>query len=98
MRIISINRAHFCDYFDIEHPMLTACSSILTSRKRKLRELFAVATDEDGLPSYNFSNPDAPPATPAEKIFLTECDISLYVPLSYKTPVLRFLSCLHRVK
>ncbi|KAK0646101.1 hypothetical protein B0T16DRAFT_153476 [Cercophora newfieldiana] len=52
-------------------------SSILTSRKRKLRELFAIATDEDGIPSFDFSNIDGPPATAAEQKFLNDCDLSL---------------------
>ncbi|KAL2020360.1 hypothetical protein VTK56DRAFT_8489 [Thermocarpiscus australiensis] len=49
--------------------------SIAQSRKRKLRELFAIATHEDGIPDYDFSNPDLPPATPAEAKFLIENDI-----------------------
>ena len=52
-------------------------SSILTSRKRKLRELFAVATGEDGFPSFDFSDADAPPLTPFEQKFLNECDLLL---------------------
>ena len=47
----------------------------MQSRKRKLRELFAVATDEDAIPNHDFSNPDAPPTTPAEAKFLIEYDI-----------------------
>ena len=51
------------------------CSAIVTSRKRKLRELFAVATEVEGIPNFDFSNPDAPPATPAEAKFLFDSDI-----------------------
>ncbi|KXH48864.1 hypothetical protein CNYM01_04880 [Colletotrichum nymphaeae SA-01] len=51
-------------------------SSIVTSRKRKLRQLFAVATEGDALPTNDFANPDAPPATAAEIQFLQGCDIS----------------------
>ncbi|OHE95468.1 hypothetical protein CORC01_09201 [Colletotrichum orchidophilum] len=51
-------------------------SSIVTSRKRKLRQLFAVATEGDALPTNDFANPDAPPATAAELQFLQRCDIS----------------------
>ncbi|PHH88996.1 hypothetical protein CDD83_6787 [Cordyceps sp. RAO-2017] len=51
------------------------CSAIVTSRKRKLRELFAVATQADALPDDGFSNPDAPAATPAEWQFLQASDI-----------------------
>ena len=49
------------------------------SRKRKLRELFAVATDEDGIPNYDPSDPDAPTATPAEQKFLNDFNILQYV-------------------
>jgi hypothetical protein len=59
--------------------VLTACSSIVSSRKRKLRELFAVATIEDGIPNFDFSDPDAPSTTPDEETFLNESDILRYV-------------------
>ncbi|RSM00493.1 hypothetical protein CEP52_009088 [Fusarium oligoseptatum] len=51
------------------------CSSIVTSRKRKLRELFAVATQSEGLPHPVLTNPDAPTTTPAEWQFLQANDI-----------------------
>ncbi|GJN66616.1 MYB and HSA domain-containing protein [Purpureocillium lilacinum] len=51
------------------------CSAIVTSRKRKLRELFAVATQVDPLPDHGLANPDAPAATPAEWQFLQASDI-----------------------
>ncbi|KAK2064272.1 hypothetical protein LY76DRAFT_105264 [Colletotrichum caudatum] len=51
-------------------------SSIVTSRKRKLRQLFAVATESDALPTNDFANPDAPPTSAAELQFLQTCDIS----------------------
>ncbi|KAM4068164.1 myb-like DNA-binding domain-containing protein [Hirsutella rhossiliensis] len=51
------------------------CSAIVTSRKRKLRELFAVASQVDPLPDDGFANPDAPAATPAEWQFLQASDI-----------------------
>lgn len=55
----------------------------MLSRKRKLRELFAVATEEDGIPNHDFSNPDAPPITPAEAKFLIDTDILQYVLLVF---------------
>ncbi|PNY24017.1 Chromatin modification-like protein EAF1 [Tolypocladium capitatum] len=55
--------------------MLTMRSAIVTLRKRKLRELFAVATQVDPLPDDGFANPDAPAATPAEWQFLQASDI-----------------------
>ncbi|PHH62910.1 hypothetical protein CDD81_6543 [Ophiocordyceps australis] len=51
------------------------CSAIVTSRKRKLRELFAVATHVSTLPNDGFANPDAPAATAAEWQFLQASDI-----------------------
>lgn len=51
------------------------CSSIVTSRKRKLRELFAVATQVENLPHTVLANPDAPTTTPAEWQFLQANDI-----------------------
>jgi chromatin modification-related protein VID21 len=55
--------------------VLTFCSAIVTSRKRKLRELFAVATEVDGVPNLDFSDPDAPATTQAEAKFLFDSDI-----------------------
>ncbi|UZP41365.1 hypothetical protein NXS19_009181 [Fusarium pseudograminearum] len=52
------------------------CSSIVTSRKRKLRELFVVATQSEGLPHPVLTNPDAPTTTPAEWQFLQANDIN----------------------
>ncbi|CAK7266755.1 RNA polymerase II transcription elongation factor SpEAF [Sporothrix epigloea] len=50
-------------------------SSIVRSRKRKLRELYAVATDTEGaLQSTNF-DVDAPPSTTGETKFLLDTDI-----------------------
>ncbi|TWU73582.1 chromatin modification- protein VID21 [Metarhizium rileyi] len=58
------------------------CNAIVTSRKRKLRELFAVATQVDSLPNHAFANPDAPAATPAEWQFLQANDILQGKPLN----------------
>ncbi|KAJ4292135.1 RNA polymerase II transcription elongation factor SpEAF [Collariella sp. IMI 366227] len=63
-----------------DHPKLLRAKqsesrSIATSRKRKLRELWAVATDEDGIPSLDLTDADAPAATPAEEKFLVASDI-----------------------
>lgn len=79
MRIILIDRANFCDHFDTIKAVLTLCSSIVLSRKRKLRELFAVATDENVFPTFDPSDATAPSTTAAEQKFLIDCDISLYV-------------------
>lgn len=79
----SLDRAQSCDPNDIIFGVLTFFSSIVTSRKRKLRQLFAVATESDALPTNDFANPDAPPATAAEIQFLQGCDISQYVVLFF---------------
>ncbi len=59
--------------------MLTFFSAIATSRKRKLRILYAVATVADGIPNLTLASTDAPPATPAEIQFLQTSDILQYV-------------------
>jgi chromatin modification-related protein VID21 len=71
--------------------VLTTCSSIASSRKRKLRELFAIAAaDRDGIPNFDLSDPDAPPTAPAEEKFLNEADILQYVTLSQYTVFIPF--------
>ncbi|KAL2068631.1 hypothetical protein VTL71DRAFT_14968 [Oculimacula yallundae] len=50
-------------------------SRIVTSRKRKLREFFAVCDHDGPLPQTNLSNPDAPPTSVAEDRFLEVTDI-----------------------
>jgi hypothetical protein len=91
VRIAAFDRAQFSDHFDGRHAALTIFRSIASSRKRKLRELFAVATDEhDGIPDLDSSDPDAPPTRPAESKFLAEFDICQYVPLCLEYHVLLF--------
>lgn len=51
------------------------CSSIRQSRKRKLRELYAVATILNGLPNFPLGHLDAPPTNDAEAKFLDANDI-----------------------
>ncbi|KAH8650885.1 hypothetical protein BGZ60DRAFT_421049 [Tricladium varicosporioides] len=53
----------------------TELSGIVTSRKRKLREFFAVCDNERPLPQLNLSNPDAPLTSVAEEHFLDVSDI-----------------------
>lgn len=55
------------------------CSGIVTSRKRKLREFFAVCDNEGPVPQTTYSSPDAPPTTAAEERFLDVTDILKYV-------------------
>ncbi len=62
----------------MRHLVLMIGSSIVTSRKRKLRELFAVATDIDATPTADLRDADAPPTTPGESKFLLDSDILRY--------------------
>lgn len=75
----SCDRANFSAAKDIIFALLTPCSAIVASRKRKLRELFAVATGAEGQSHDGFANPDAPPATQAEGNFLQANEIIKYV-------------------
>lgn len=59
--------------------MLTPDSAIVTSRKRKLREFFAVTNQVDPLPQDAFANPDAPATTAAEWQFLQTSEILQFV-------------------
>ena len=79
MSPISDERAIFSDHDGAIYGVLTPCSAIVTSRKRKLRELFAVATQVESLPNEAFANTDAPAPTPAENKFLHDSDILQYV-------------------
>lgn len=81
VRTPPFDRAGSSDSDDINFVVLTLLSSIVRSRKRKLRELFAVATTTDGVPKYSLANPDVPPLTPAEQDFLRQCDILQYGPI-----------------
>lgn len=76
---VSLNRADFSDHGNVIFGLLTCFSSIVTSRKRKLRELFAVATHSESLPHPVLTNPDAPTTTPAEWQFLQANDVFQYV-------------------
>jgi chromatin modification-related protein VID21 len=70
-----LERANFSDHRDVIFVVLTRLSAIVASRKRKLRELFAVTTQVDALPNDAFANPDAPAATATEWQFLQANDI-----------------------
>ena len=59
--------------------MLMAASSIGTARKRKLRELYSVATEADAAPNPIFKDGDATAASPPELSFLLDSDILRYV-------------------
>lgn len=73
------DRAQLPGSGDAKFVVLTPCSAIVRSRKRKIRELFAVATVEDGIPSVSLVNLDAPPTNAAESKYLDASDLSKYV-------------------
>lgn len=75
--------------------MLMTFSSIVRSRKRKLRELYALATDGDAALNTTAFDLDAPPSTQAETKFLIETDILQYVHCAYSNFYIRVLpSCM----
>lgn len=76
---VPLDRAQLPGPGDTNFVVLTPRSAIVRSRKRKIRELFAVATVEDGIPSLSLVNPDAPPTNAAESKYLDACDLSKYV-------------------
>jgi hypothetical protein len=55
------------------------CSGIVASRKRKLREFFAVCDHDGPIPQIKLTNIDAPPTSAAEARFLDVTDILQYV-------------------
>ena len=79
MRLDSKEAEFSSDENDIIFVMLMICSSIVTSRKRKLHELWVVATHADTLPHDAFENTEAPTSTPAEWQFLQANDVLQYV-------------------
>lgn len=58
--------------------MLINCSGIVLSRKRKLRELYAVCDNEFPIPQIDLTKPDAPPFNSKEAQFLERTDILRY--------------------
>lgn len=51
----------------------------MTSRKRKLRQLYAVCIDQEPLPTLSYDSIDAPPTNVEEQRFLDASDILKYV-------------------
>lgn len=74
-----LDRARSSDSNETIFALLTHASSIVTSRKRKLRELYDVATPDHGGPNAASANYDAPTPSQAELQFLHHCDILKYV-------------------
>lgn len=79
MSIISIERPNFSHSNHVIIVLLTPGSAIVTSRKRKLHELYTVATHGEGLYGNTFTKPDAPPTTQSEIDFLQANEILQYV-------------------
>ena len=59
--------------------VLMDVSSIGTARKRKLRELFSVATEADAAPNPTYKDGDASAASPPELSFLLDSDLLRYI-------------------
>jgi chromatin modification-related protein VID21 len=72
----TLRRIDACRYHGADN-----CSGIVASRKRKLREFFAVCDNDGPIPQLDLSNVDAPPTNAAEAHFLEVTDILQYVAL-----------------
>lgn len=72
-------RADSCDHFDAHFVVLTPLRSIRLSRKRKLHEVYCVATQVDALPLVAFVADDSQPATPEESRFYHDNLVLQYV-------------------
>jgi hypothetical protein len=57
-------------------------SDVVTTRKRKLRQLYAFCDAEDAIPKVTFASLDAPPTSTGEAKFLEVSDILQYVAYS----------------
>lgn len=71
-------RENPCDHFGPIFVILTACSSIRASKKRKLREVYCVATQRDALPLLDPPANDAEPSTQEERRFLNDNAVLKY--------------------
>lgn len=72
-------RENPCDHFGAVLVLLTACSSIRASKKRKLREVYCVATQRDALPLLDPPANDAETPTSEEWRFLNDNAVLKYV-------------------
>lgn len=72
-------RAGSCDHFDVNFMVLTPLRSIRASRKRKLHEVYCVATQVDALPLVASVADDSQPATVEESKFHDDNVILQYV-------------------
>lgn len=72
-------RENPCDYFGAISVVLTSCSSIRASKKRKLREVYCVATQRDALPLLDPPANDAETPTQEEWRFLDDNAVLKYV-------------------
>jgi len=70
-----VDRADFLDHFSIHICILTTASSIRTARKRKLRELYSVATDSNAAPNPTSGDGNATSTLPPELSFLLDSEL-----------------------
>lgn len=68
------------DHFDTSIVVLTTCSSIRASKKRKLHELYCVATQVGALPVVDTAGVGTHPTTEEEARFLDDNAVLQYVP------------------
>lgn len=76
---ISFCSADLRDHFDTILLVLTACSSIRASKKRKLHELYCVAAQVGALPLVDTTGDGAHPTTEEEARFLGDNAVLQYV-------------------
>lgn len=86
-------RENPCDHFGPDFVVLTSCSSIRASKRRKLREVYCVATQRDALPLLDPPASDAEHPTSEEWRFLNDNAVLKYVFSVQESPhITRFQS------
>lgn len=81
--LVSFCRAVSCDHFDPAYVLLTWPSSIRASRKRKLHEVYCVATQVDALPLVDPIAEPSPLANADESKFHHDNAVLLYAFLNF---------------
>jgi hypothetical protein len=79
-------RANPCDHFGVIFACLNACSSIRASKKRKLREVYCVATQQDELPLLDPTASEVENPTSEEGRFLNDNAVLKYVCFKQSSP------------
>jgi chromatin modification-related protein VID21 len=90
--IIQMRMIRRIDAYNLSHA--NRGSGIVTSRKRKLREFFAVCDNDGPIPQIKYSHPDAPATSIAENRFLEVTDILKYVQHAFPSQYVLMASCM----